>query len=83
MRRAKQRGERNDRAPWKAEHQTSAQRECAELLPRGWGEAPAATQSGEAGRASLEPERSGATDRPPGTWDNAGCGEVLPHATYW
>lgn len=48
----------------KATHQTSEQLdllECSELLRRGWGEALAATQSGEAGRATHEDERSGAT----------------------
>jgi RNA-directed DNA polymerase len=39
-----------------AMHQTSEQ---LELLPRGWGEAPTATQSGEAGRAAHGAERSG------------------------
>ena len=37
-------------------HQTSEQ---LELLPRGWGEPPTATQSGEAGRAAHGTERSG------------------------
>ena len=45
----------------KAVHQTSEQLECLELLPRGWGAAPSAPQSGEAGRATREDERSGAT----------------------
>ena len=45
----------------KAVHQISEQLECLELLPRGWGEALSATQSGEAGRATYEDERSGAT----------------------
>lgn len=39
----------------------SEQLECLELLPRGWGAAPSAPQSGEAGRATHEDERSGAT----------------------
>ena len=39
----------------------SEQLECLELLPGGWGEAPSAAQSGEAGRATDEDERSGAT----------------------
>jgi RNA-directed DNA polymerase len=43
-----------------AVHQMSEQLECLELLPRGWGAAPSATQSGEAGRATDEDERSGA-----------------------
>lgn len=47
----------------KAEHQTSTQLECVELLPSGGGESPSANQSGEAGRATHEDERSGATDR--------------------
>jgi RNA-directed DNA polymerase len=42
-------------------HQTSEQLECLELLPRGWGEASSAPQSGEAGRATDEAERLGAT----------------------
>ena len=42
-------------------HQKSEQLECLELLPRGWSEAPSATQSGEAGRATHTDERSGAT----------------------
>ena len=41
--------------------QKSEQLECLELLPRGWGESPSATQSGEAGRATHEDERSGVT----------------------
>jgi len=41
----------------------SEQLECLELLPRGWGAAPSATQSGEAGRATHEDERSGAARR--------------------
>lgn len=41
-------------------HQKSDQLEWSELLPRGWGEAPSAPQSGEAGRATDEAERSGA-----------------------
>jgi RNA-directed DNA polymerase len=45
----------------KAEHQTSARLESVELLSRGGGEAPAAPQSDEAGRATHEDERSGAT----------------------
>ena len=45
----------------KAVHQKSDQLEWSELLPRGWGEAPSATQSGEAGRATDEAERSGTT----------------------
>ena len=45
----------------KAVHQKSNQLEWSELLPRGWGEAPSATQSGEAGRATDEAERSGTT----------------------
>lgn len=45
----------------KAVHQISEQLECLELLPRGWGEALSATQSGEAGRATHEDERSGVT----------------------
>lgn len=47
----------------KAVHQMSEQLECLELLPRGWGAAPSATQSGEAGRATHEDERSGTTHR--------------------
>jgi group II intron reverse transcriptase/maturase len=39
-------------------HQKSGQ---LELLPGGWGEAPTATQSGEAGRAASGDERSGNT----------------------
>lgn len=35
--------------------------EGLELLPRGWGAAPSAPQSGEAGRATHEDERSGTT----------------------
>lgn len=42
-------------------HQKSEQLECLELLPRGWGEAAPAKQSGEARRATHEVERSGAT----------------------
>lgn len=42
-------------------HQKSEQLEFAELLPRGWGEAPSTKQSGEAGRARHGDERSGAT----------------------
>ena len=42
-------------------HQKSEQLECLELLPRGWGEASPANQSGEAGRATHDDERSGAT----------------------
>lgn len=45
----------------KATHQKSVQLELTELLPRGWGETPSATQSGEAGRARHEDERSGTT----------------------
>ncbi len=45
----------------KAVHQKSEQLECWELLPRGWGETLPAAQSGEAGRATHEDERSGAT----------------------
>lgn len=41
-------------------HQKSEQ---LELLPRGWGEASTATQSGEAGRATYGNERSGTTAR--------------------
>jgi RNA-directed DNA polymerase len=44
-----------------AVHQMSEQLECLELLPRGWGAAPSATQSGEARRATDEDERSGTT----------------------
>lgn len=47
----------------KAVPQMSEQLECLELLPRGWGAAPSATQSGEAGRATHEDERSGAARR--------------------
>ena len=39
-------------------HQKSEQ---LELLLSGWGEAPTATQSGEAGRAARQEERSGTT----------------------
>lgn len=39
----------------------SDQLEWSELLPRGWGASPSAPQSGEAGRATHEDERSGAT----------------------
>ncbi|MGH2907568.1 MAG: group II intron reverse transcriptase/maturase [Solirubrobacterales bacterium] len=45
----------------KAMHQKSEQLECSELLPRGWGDSSSATQSGEAGRATHDTERSGAT----------------------
>lgn len=45
----------------KAVHQKSEQLEFAELLPRGWDEAPSAKQSGEAGRARHGDERSGVT----------------------
>ncbi len=44
-------------------HQTSEQMEFSELLPRGWGEALPATQSGEARRATHEDEGSGSTRR--------------------
>ena len=47
----------------KAVPQMSEQLECLELLPRGWGAAPSATQSGDAGRATHEDERSGAARR--------------------
>ncbi len=50
----------------KAVHQKSEQLECWELLPSGWGEALPAPQSGEAGRATHEDERSGATRVPEG-----------------
>ena len=42
-------------------HQKSVQLEVTELLPRGWSETPSAPQSGEAGRARHEDERSGTT----------------------
>lgn len=51
----------------KAVHQMSEQLdllECSELLPRGWGASPSAPQSGEAGRATNEDERSGAIHSP-------------------
>lgn len=45
----------------KATHQKSVQLEFKELLPREWSESPSAPQSGEAGRARHEDERSGTT----------------------